>query len=302
MRFLVLGSAAGGGFPQWNCACDNCRGARSRTSGLSVPRFLARTQDSIAMALDDDRFLVVNASPDISAQIAATPALHPSEKRRSPIAGVVLTNGDLDHVLGLLSLRENTPFVLYATRRVRDALWQDNVFFRTLERFDGQVTFEPLEIDRPVSIGGLSIVAAAAPGKVPKHLEGRAEPSPEDNVALFVTDEATGALAVLATALGGFGDLVQRMAGAACVFADGTFWSEDELVRLGLGTATAQQMAHVPIGGRGGSLEALSRLRGRKIFTHVNNSNPILDAESDERRAVEAAGFEVAFDGMEVRV
>jgi pyrroloquinoline quinone biosynthesis protein B len=253
-------------------------------------------------------WFLVNASPDIHRQIQASPDLWPREGRATPIHGVVLTNGDLDHTLGLFSLRESTPLALYATGTVRRGLVEGNTIFRTLERFPGQTTWHPLALDAAVPLlgpggepTGVTVTAVSLPGKVPKHLEGLAPPSPEDNVGLWVHDARTGKRLVVATAAGAAGDYVARMDGAdACLF-DGTFWASDELPRLGLGTARAEDMAHLPIGGEGGSLAALAGLRaGRKVFTHVNNTNPILVEGSPERRAVEAAGWEVAHDGLEI--
>jgi len=297
MRLRVLGSAAGGGFPQWNCACPNCSAVRAGSS-----RFSARTQDSIAVGADDGSWVLLNASPDVLHQIERTPALQPREGRKTPIRAVVLTNGDLDHCLGLLMLRESTPLVLYATRTVYEGLWETNVFFRTLERFKGHVRYVPLEIGARVSVlDGVSIEPFALVGKVPKHLEGRSASSAEDNVGLVVRDDRSGATAVYAGAAATTTGLDAALSEARALFFDGTFWASDELVRLGLGTARAEDMAHLPIGGQGGSLAALGALPGvRKVFTHVNNTNPILDSESPERTEIERAGWEVATDGMEL--
>jgi pyrroloquinoline quinone biosynthesis protein B len=297
MRIRVLGSAAGGGFPQWNCACPNCSAVRAGSS-----RFSPRTQDSIAVGSDEGSWVLLNASPDVLHQIERAPALQPREGRKTPIRGIVLTNGDLDHCLGLLMLRESTPLVLYATKTVYQGLWEQNVFFRTLERFQGHVRFVPLEIGSRVSVfDGVSIEPFALAGKVPKHLEGRAAASPEDNVGLIVRDDRSRATAVYAGAAAMTIGLEAALNGASALFFDGTFWSSDELIRLGLGTSRAEDMAHLPIGGEGGSLAALGALSGvRKVFTHVNNTNPILDSESPERGAVERAGWEVATDGMEL--
>jgi pyrroloquinoline quinone biosynthesis protein B len=302
MLLRILGSGAGGGVPQWNCGCPNCAEARSGSG-----RVLPRTQDAMALGCDGVWFLL-NASPDVHRQIDASPALQPRGGRASPIHGVVLTNGDLDHCLGLFSLRESTPLVLYATDSVRRGLVEGNTIFRTLQRFPGQVTWRRLELDRPIELTGpgerptgVSITPVALPGKVPKHLEGLAPPSPEDNVGLWIKDARSGRLAVLATATASTGDYVKRIDGADVCLFDGTFWSSDELVQLGLGTARAEDMAHLPIGGARGSLARLADLSaGRRIFTHINNTNPILDHASPERRAVLAAGWEVAEDGLEI--
>jgi pyrroloquinoline quinone biosynthesis protein B len=303
MRLRVLGSAAGGGLPQWNCACSNCAAARADDG-----RVRPRTQDSLALEAAPGVWFLINASPDVHRQIQQSPELEPRSGRATPIHGVVLTNGDLDHTLGLFSLRESTPLALYATDGVRRGLVEGNTLFRTLQRFPEQSAWQRLALDEATELlgpggrpTGVTITPVALPGKVPKHLEGMSEPSPEDNVGLWIRDARTGKLAVVATAAGAAGDYVARMDGADVCFFDGTFWTSDELPRLGLGTARAEDMAHLPIGGPTGSLAALAGVRaGRKVFTHINNTNPILVEGSAERRTVEAAGWEVATDGLEV--
>jgi pyrroloquinoline quinone biosynthesis protein B len=299
MRLRVLGSAAGGGVPQWNCACPNCAEAR-RSAGKVRPR----TQDGLALEAAPGVWFLLNASPDIHRQIHEHPALWPREGRATPIQGVVLTNGDLDHTLGLFSLRESTPLVLYATDAVQRGLVERNTIFRTLQRFPGQSAWRRLALEEPAElVTGVTVTAVALPGKVPKHLEGLSAPSPEDNVGLWIRDTRSGKLLVVATAAGTAGDYVARLSGADVVLFDGTFWSSDELPRLGLGTARAEDMAHLPVGGEGGSLAALAGVRaGRKVLTHINNTNPILVEGSAERRAVEAAGWEVAHDGLEIEL
>jgi len=261
----------------------------------------ARTQDSIALTGDGEAYVVVNASPDILTQIQRTPVLAPKEPRHSPIAAIVLTNGDMDHVLGLFSLRESYPLHLYATEPVWRGLRERNVMFRTLERFEGHVTWHPLALGVTAALpGGVSVTPFAVPGKLPVHLEKVTTPSEEDNVGLDFA-AADGARIVYAAAAGALGAYVARFDGAACVLFDGTFWSEDELVRLGLSRARAKSMAHLPIDGTGGSLAKLANVRAaRKVYTHVNNTNPILLRGTDERARVEAAGWEVAYDGMEI--
>ena len=307
MRAIVIGSAAGGGFPQWNCGCPNCAGVREGRGDL-----LPRTQDSVAFTSNGERFALVNASPDILAQIKATPALWPRAPRHTPIGAVVLTNGDMDHVLGLFSLRESQPLAIYATPPVWRGL-EASVLIRTLKRFEGQVVFRPLAIGEEVELAdaageslGLRLRAFAAPGKLPVHLMGHAAASPEDNVGLSVRDanapgaSGGGAIAYAAACASLEG---VELAGHAAVLFDGTFYREDELVRLGLSKAVARDMAHMPISGGSGSLAAIAAVESmrntRKIYTHVNNTNPIL-ADTEERRAVLAAGWEIAFDGMEI--
>jgi pyrroloquinoline quinone biosynthesis protein B len=297
MRVRVLGSAAGGGFPQWNCGCPNCLAVRA-----GDPRVRPATQDSLAVSVDGESWHLVNASPDILQQIASHPPLHPRHPRHSPIASIVLTNGDLDHVLGLFSLRESWPLVLYATDAVRAGLEERNAIFRTLRRFPTQVTWRRLALGARVPLGeSLTVEARPSRGKLPVHLEGLASPSPEDNVALWLRDETRGTLAVYLGATSSFEGVEEATRGADCVFFDGTFWSSDELRSLGLSKARAEDMAHLPMGGDDGSLRRFAALPvRRRIYTHINNSNPVLVAGSPERRAVESAGCELAYDGMEI--
>jgi len=283
--------------PQWNCACENCSLVRAGDPSVS-----ARTQDSLALTGAGDRWLVVNVSPDVLRQIEATRALHPRSRRDTPIAAVALTNGDMDHVAGLLSLRESQHFSVLATERVRAGLVERNVLLRTLARTPDQVTWQRFEIGRELLLEelGLGITPVAASGKLPVHLTGVIEPSPEDNVALRVRDVRTGKIVVIATAIGSLDGVDALLEAADVVFLDGTFWSEDELPAGGLGKARARDMAHVPIGGPGGSLARLATLKARRIYTHLNNTNPVIRAGTPERAVVEKAGWEIAFDGMEI--
>jgi pyrroloquinoline quinone biosynthesis protein B len=303
VRIRVLGSAAGGGFPQWNCGCPNCRGVREGTI-----RATPRTQESVAVSADGRAWFLLNASPEIRAQIESFPALHPRAPRHSPLQGIVLTNGDLDHCLGLLCLRESHPLVVYATERVRRGFTEGNVLYRTLQRFADHVTWRILKLGREEELttdggpSGLSVEARAIPGKPPLHLEGVMAADPEDNVALRIRDTARGRLVAYASGVAAVTAAVREtLAAADCVFFDGTFWSSDELTALALGTKRAEDMAHLPIGGPPGSLAMLAGLGARRrIYIHVNNTNPLLREDSPERRAAEAAGWDVAYDGMEV--
>jgi pyrroloquinoline quinone biosynthesis protein B len=312
VRIRVLGSAAGGGFPQWNCGCSNCRGVRAGTL-----RAAPRSQESVAVGADGTDWFLLNASPEIRPQIESFPGLYPRGPRQSPIAAIILTNGDLDHTLGLLSLRESHPLVVYATERVRQGFTEDNVLYRTLQRFPEQVTWRPLKLGREEALAdadgrpsGLVVEAVAAPGKPPIHLElglelGRAErhaPDPEDNIGLRIRETSTGRRLAYFPAAGGLTPAVREALGDAdCVFFDGTFWSSDELPAQGLGTKRAEDMAHLPIGGRGGSLAALAGLTAaRRVYIHINNTNPVLREDAAERGEAAAAGWEIAWDGMEV--
>jgi pyrroloquinoline quinone biosynthesis protein B len=272
-------------------------------------RALARTQESVAVSADGETWFLLNASPEIRQQIESFTGLHPRAPRHSPIGAIVLTNGDLDHTLGVLSLRESHPLAIYATERVRAGFVDGNVLYRTLQRFPSQVTWRALKLGREEELtdadgreSGLLVEAVAAPGKPPIHLEGRAAPDPEDSIGLRVREASTGRrLAYFAATAGLTPAMRDVLADADGVFFDGTFWSSDELPALGLGVKRAEDMAHLPVGGARGSLAQLRDLRARRrIYIHVNNTNPILREDSAERRLVEAAGWEIAWDGMEV--
>jgi pyrroloquinoline quinone biosynthesis protein B len=305
VRIVVLGGAAGGGFPQWNCNCAGCRRARA-----GDPNAVPRTQASLAVTADGERWVLVNASPDIRQQIGRTPSLAPPESvlRGSPIAAVVLTNADVDHIAGLLSLRERQPVHLCATRRVLDVLAR-NPIFGVLD--PELVARRPLTLDEEVAITdgatatGLVVTAFAVPGKVALWLEdesGAGEDTGEDTAGLRIAEAASGrhffyipGCAALTPAL------ARRLADAPLVFFDGTTWRDDELAAAGVGSKTAARMGHMSMAGPRGSLEAFRPLAtGRKIYTHINNTNPVLLADSDERRTAEAAGWEIAWDGMEI--
>jgi pyrroloquinoline quinone biosynthesis protein B len=266
-----------------------------------------RTQECVAVSADGEAWFLLNASPEIRAQIESFPPLHPRAPRHSPLAGIVLTNGDLDHCLGLLSLRESHPVTVYATDHARQGFTQGNVLYRTLERFPGQVTWRVLkpgheeEMTADGRPTGLVLAACPVPGKLPIHLEGLRAPDPEDNVALRIRESRTGRTLVYASAVGAVTPAVRAACqGADCLFFDGTFWSSDELIAQGLGTKRAEEMAHVPVGGPQGSVALLGAMPGRRIFIHVNNTNPLLRDDSPERQAVSRQGWEVAYDGMEV--
>jgi pyrroloquinoline quinone biosynthesis protein B len=303
MHVHVLGSGAGGGLPQWNCACSNCTLTRA-----GDPSITPRTQDSIAFSARAEPglpSLLVNASPDVLRHIERSPRLWPRSPRDTPIGAIVLTNGDLDHVVGLVSLRESQPLRILATPRVRAGLVEKNAFLRTLARTPDQVTWIDLALGREVPLEdlGLGVTPLAAPGKLPVHLMDTLDPSPEDNIALRVRDLASGRTVAVATAIGDFEGVEGLVGGADAVLFDGTFWSEDELIALGLGKARARDMAHVPVGGPSGSLARLTLpAAARRIYTHINNTNPMLRAGSAERAQVEQAGWEIAFDGMELSV
>ena len=307
MRLRVLGSAAGGGFPQWNCACVNCRGLRKGLIAASP-----RTEESVCLSTDDGNWFLVNASPDIRAQIESFGPLHPRRSRSTPIQAIFLTNGDLDHCLGLLSLRENHRLVLYATDSVRRGFTEGNVLYRTLQRFAEQVTWRILKPDVEETVlhadgtpSGLTVTAVAVPGKLPIHLEGVVSSSEADgNVGLRFRQSTNGEVLAYFPAAGRItSSVLHALEGAGCVMFDGTFWSSDELSAPGFLEKSAEDLAHCPVGGPEGSLSMLSEIAApRRVFIHINNTNPILREDSHERKLVESAGWEVAWDGMEIRL
>jgi pyrroloquinoline quinone biosynthesis protein B len=305
LRIVVLGSAAGGGFPQWNCACANCRRARA-----GDPAAMPRTQSSLAVSADDGRsWTLLNASPDLRQQIVATPALHPRDGvRGSPIAAVVLSNADVDHVTGLLTLRESQPLVIHATPRVLGVL-KANAIFNVLN--PDLVRTRAFAMDTPLPVEGpdgmptrLTVRAFAVPGKVALWLE---DPSlagfgsvAEDTVGLEISAGDRRFFYIPGCAALP-DDLHARLRGAALVFFDGTTYTDDEMIALGLGAKTAARMGHMCMSGPTGSLAAFADLGvTRKVFVHINNSNPALIDTLPERAAIAAAGWEVAWDGMEI--
>jgi len=305
MRVRVLGAAAGGGFPQWNANSDACRRAR-RGDSLAKPA----SQASIAVSADDQRWLLLNASPDLRQQIESIAALQPtSGLRSSPIAAIVLTNSDVDAVAGLLHLREGTPFALYAHPKVL-AVLDRNPIFEVVDR--ALVPRRGLEQEDLVNVIdaadeplGLAIRPFLAPGKVPLYLE--SESDRLDTAALVgdtlgVEIEADGSrLVYLANCAQLTSALLERVAGTDILFLDGTLWRDDEMIEQGVSHKTGRRMGHISMSGPDG---AIARLRGvpvgRRIFIHINNTNPALLADSAERAELEAAGWEVAYDGMEL--
>jgi pyrroloquinoline quinone biosynthesis protein B len=265
-------------------------------------------QDSVALTSDDHSWVLVNASPDVLRQIQTNPTLWPRTARDSPIKAIVLTNGDVDHVLGLFALREAQPLSVYATEHVLRGLEQ-NLLLRTLQRFTGHVEFRRLPLGEPVNIEGINgtttgvvVRAFAAEGKPPIHLAAAFAPHPEDNIGLLV-ESATGGRVAYVTAARSTDAIAESVAGSSALLFDGTFFSDDELPRQGLGAARARDMAHVPIGGADGSLVSLRELRvARRVYSHINNTNPILNSHSSERRLVESSGWEVGYDGLEIVV
>jgi pyrroloquinoline quinone biosynthesis protein B len=294
---IVLGAAAGGGFPQWNCRCNVCRLAWD-----GDPRVTPRTQASLAVSADGEHWTLLNASPDLRAQLAATPALHPRTLRGSPIEAVVLTGGEIDQTAGLLNLREGQPFSLFGTQDTLAAL-ADNRMFSALA--PDVVKRRPAVPGAAFELpGGLSAELFMVPGKVPLYLETDAvQTSVESGVNVGIEIKAGGAtLLFVPGAANVTPELRERLARADVILFDGTLFRDDEMITSGTGEKTGRRMGHMPIDGRDGSLLALKGLGKRRIYIHINNTNPILIEGSPERRRVEEAGFEVAADGLEIRL
>lgn len=297
MKIIVLGAAAGGGFPQWNSNALPCRRARQ-----GDPCAESRTQASIAVSSDGDNWFLLNASPDLRQQLNQTPALHPREGlRHSPIAGVVLTGGDVDVIAGLLTLRERQALTIHATRRIHGVL-DANPIFEVLAR--DVVTRSNQALDTPFALDGtLRATFFAVPGKVPLYLEAGSEPPPivvdDTTVGLEITDGAQRLLFIPGCAAM-TRELRRRLTGAGIVFFDGTLWRDDEMVTAGIGQKTGRRMGHMSLGGPDGTIAAFRTIdTGRKVIIHMNNSNPVLLSDSPERAEAEAAGWTVGNDGME---
>jgi len=294
LHLLILGAAAGGGLPQWNCGCANCAAARRG----EIPSL---TQSSVAVSADGVAWAVVNASPDLRQQLACTPRLHPTGARRSPIASVLVTNGDIDHVAGLLTLREKQPFRLLATSEVH-AVIAANPMFQALDA--ALVQREALVPGAAVSlVPGLSATLFPVPGKVPLYLEeGEVVTDMEGELTVGVELATDDARAIYIPGCARMTPaLAERLRGAALVLFDGTLYRDEEMIAQGLGAKTGRRMGHMPIDGEAGSLAAFAGLDvGAKVYVHLNNSNPVLDPRSPERARVEAAGWTVARDGMEI--
>ena len=294
---IVLGSAAGGGVPQWNCRCQICALARA-----GDPRVPFRSQVSIVISGNRESWLLIGASPDLRQQIIATPALAPQKGlRHSPIAGVALINADVDGIAGLLAIRESQPFRLFAPAPIHQVLKTNPVFDVLDPSLVESVTLSPLQ---PIDCGGgLSLCLLPMPGKVPLYLEDRAAVQPEPGATYAAQVEAGGRRALIAPACAAITDeVLAHMRQSDVVFFDGTLFADDEMIRAGVGRKTGRRMGHVSMSGEDGSLARLADLPIRRIFIHINNTNPVLIEGSEERRQVEAAGFEVAFDGMEVHL
>ncbi len=306
MQITVLGSAAGGGFPQWNCNCRNCAGVRSGSV-----RAKPRTQSSIFVRADRAADGVLfNASPDILQQIRATPALQPARATRdTAIAAIALIDGQVDHATGLFMLRERgSPLPLWCTDAVAEDLTQGNPVLRVLEHYCGVARQRVVPDGTPFAIPaapGIELRAFALASKAAPYSPHRNAPVAGDNIGMLITDRARGRSAFYAPGLGEMTPaLFDTMCGADAVLVDGTFWADDEMPRLGLSHKTARDIGHLPQTGPGGMIEWLDRLpaRTRRLLIHVNNTNPILDEDSTERAALARHAIEVCEDGMTIEL
>ena len=298
VRVRILGSAAGGGFPQWNCHCPTCDAAREGV------RARPRTQSSLAIRGRDGPWFLVNASPDARQQLATLAPRHVGGVRAAPIAGVLLTDAEIDHTAGLLLLRESTtPVRVFGDQGVERALRHGYPVLPMLERYCG-VEWQTLEPERATALEGssLTVDAFAVGGDAPRYMSGSSAPLQASGFVF--RDRTSGTVVSYVPGLARLDDRVlSRFAISDLVLVDGTFWRDDELAALGISARSAREMGHVPLSGPGGTLEALARLeRPRKALVHINNTNPILFEDSRERDAVIRAGVEVAYDGLEVEL
>ena len=307
MRVKVLGSAAGGGFPQWNCGCSNCFALRAGTL-----RGRARTQTQLAFSVNSKEWFLLNASPDLRAQILATPELAPPKgSRRSPIAGVFLTSADVDAVAGLLHLRESTPLCIFSTPAVQRVLREENTVFRVLDRATPPAQWRDVSMKAQLgpgtpgdSVGGSSFRYSAVPlgGNYPDYVScGLRSKLAADEVSIGLLLEHGEKRLFFAPSLTGYNDEGKKLAESSdLVFLDGTFWSDDELIRETGSGKTAREIGHMPLSGEDGLLRQFPQsARGHRVLIHINNTNPILNEESAEYRLVREAGWEIAHDGME---
>ncbi|HEY3974362.1 MAG TPA: pyrroloquinoline quinone biosynthesis protein PqqB [Candidatus Sulfotelmatobacter sp.] len=327
MRVKILGSAAGGGFPQWNCACPNCLAVRAGTFPGK-----ARSQTQVAVSGNDRSWFLLGASPDLRAQIEATPELHPRERhpgkiegarsvRQSPIAGAVLANADVDHVLGLLLLRELQPLRVHATSSIRRILTEDNSMFAMLRRIPGQLTWSDFTPRTSFALGkdsGLRGRALSLGTHYPAYVSAQRQSqlaageaslgliidsNPDSNADSKVESPSVKRLAYMPAVPQIDDTLLEEFESADVLLFDGTFWSDDELIRIQGSGQSALQMGHVPVSSAEGSISRLAELRRpRKIFVHINNTNPMLNQAGPEYRQVRESGWEIAEDGCEIEL
>jgi pyrroloquinoline quinone biosynthesis protein B len=302
MRIIVLGSGAGGGFPQWNCNCPNCAGLRAGTIKASP-----RTQSSLAVSDGSANWLLVNASPDLRAQLEACPSLQPARAvRDTAIAAVVIVDAQIDHSTGLMTLREHTRRLpVYCTPSVHSDLTTGYPLLTVLEHYCG-VDWRPIDAIGGVPIEvpeltGIVIQPIPLPSEAPPYSPRRHRPAEDDTIGLVFIDTASGRRCLYAPGIGEWTDRVVLEAERAdCILIDGTLWNDEELADRGAAQKTGREMGHLAQSGAGGMLDRLAPLPGRKILIHINNTNPILDENSPERARLAEIGVEVAYDGMEI--
>lgn len=300
MHLKVLGSAAGGGFPQWNCHCSNCQGVRVKTIAA-----ISRTQSSIAVSEDNKKWILINASPDIRKQLEDFYEVHQKNSLRDTgIQAILLTDSQIDHVTGLLSLREAEKLIIYCTEVVREELTQHFPLFEVLKNYCS-IEFNPINVRQTFTIQGfkhLVITPIDLPGKSPPYSPYRHHPKSGANIALTILDPITQKTIFYAPAIAQFDEkLFQHMNNADCVLIDGTFWHEDEMARCGINNKLATEMGHCALASEKGLLSNLHALqKPRKILIHVNNTNPILNTASPEYTQLSNANIEMAYDGMNI--
>ena len=303
MFVRILGSAAGGGFPQWNCNCSNCSGVRNGTL-----RAQPRTQSSIAISDDGQNWILCNASPDIRAQLESFPALQPARRPRdTAIGAIILLDSQIDHTTGLLTLREGCPHEVWCTEMVHQDLTTGFPLFNMLSHWNGGLRWNPIGLEGQFSIDccpNLLISPIPLRSSAPPYSPHRNDPHPGDNIGLLIEDRRSGGRLFYAPGLGQVSEaLCETMRGADCLLVDGTLWRDDEMQVREVGDKLGSEMGHLPQSGPGGMIEVLDGVPGkRKILIHINNTNPILDEESAERRILDEHGIEVAFDGMDIEL
>jgi len=303
MFVRILGSAAGGGFPQWNCNCANCSGVRNGTL-----RTQPRTQSSIAISDDGQNWILCNASPDIRAQLESFPALQPARRPRdTAIGAIILLDSQIDHTTGLLTLREGCPHEVWCTEMVHQDLTTGFPLFNMLSHWNGGLRWNPIGLEGQFSIDccpNLLISPIPLRSSAPPYSPHRNDPHPGDNIGLLIEDRRSGGRLFYAPGLGQVSEaLCETMRGADCLLVDGTLWRDDEMQVREVGGKLGSEMGHLPQSGPGGMIEVLDGVPGkRKILIHINNTNPILDEDSAERRILDEHGIEVAFDGMDIEL
>ena len=301
MKIRVLGSGAGGGFPQWNCNCRNCHGVRHNKISATF-----RTQSSIAVSTDDRNWLLFNTSPDILAQLHAFPAIQPKEGvRDTGIKAIMLIDSQIDHTTGLLMLREGKPLDIYCTEMVKQDLSTGFPVFKMLEDYC-TVNHHPIPCDGSSftvpGIEDLRFFTHALKSKAPPYSPHRNDPHEGDNVGVIVEQISTGKKVYYSPGLGEIEPHVMAaMQEVDCLMVDGTFWTDDEMCTQKISPKRAREIGHLPQSGKGGMIEVLNKVENtRKILIHINNTNPILDEDSEQRRILDAAGIEVSYDGLEI--